>query len=230
MKRYMDIVKRNAGQWRENIKTYQFMLKPCFMLIALYTIGISALLRANYNYRDDLRRVAWGKKGWDNYGRYISNSLSTLIHGDSYLMDVSPLSQMIAVILTAAAGVIIWHFVSEKKKFSAWDLAALAPLGLSPYYLGCISFKYDSPYMALSILASVMPILFFKYGYARYLLAVIIGNLIMCTTYQASSGIFPMLVILLCLKWWSMEKYTGGGYFQICNSIRRGIFCRVNYI
>lgn len=230
MNRYMEIMAGKLNHWRETVKAYQFMRKPWLMLVAVYTIGISAILRANFNYRDDLRRVAWGKKGWDNYGRHISNSLSTLLHADSYLMDVSPLTQMIAVLLTAAAGVILWHAISDKKKFSMWDMAALVPLGLSPYYLGCISFKYDSPYMALSILASVAPILFLKYGYVRYLLAVIIGNLIMCTTYQASSGIFPMLVVLLCMKRWNQEKYTGGGYYRICGSFRHGVFGRVSPI
>jgi hypothetical protein len=34
----------------------------------------------------------------------------------------------------------------------------------------------------------------------------VIGTLIMCTTYQASSGIYPILVILIMLQMWSMRE------------------------
>ena len=106
----------------------------------------------------------------------------------------------------ALAAVIVWYVVSEKTKFSVWDVAALIPLGLSPYFLGCISYKYDAPYMALSVLASVIPLLLCKSGYFKYFIAAFLGTLAVCTTYQASSGIFPMLVILICIKWWNEKE------------------------
>lgn len=206
MYNFIEIIAEYRVKQKERIKQYQFMLKPCLVLAAVYTIAISALLRANYSYRDDLRRAVCGRKGWDNYGRYISNFLSTFIHADSYLTDVSPLPQLIAVLLMAISGIIIWYSVSEKQKFSIWDLVALIPLGLSPYFLACISFKYDSPYMALSILASVAPILYLKRAPIKYIAVVTIGTLVMCMTYQASSGIFPMLTILICIKRWNQRE------------------------
>lgn len=206
MYNFVELITKYLGKQKETIKQYHFMLKPCLILAAVYTLALSALLRANYSYRDDLNRVLSGRKGWDDYGRYLSNFLSTIIHADHYLTDVSPLPQLIAVLFVAMSGIIIWYSVSEKQKFSVWDLAALVPLGISPYFLACISFKYDSPYMALSILVSVIPILFLKCGTIRYLCAIIIGILMMCATYQASSGIFPMLVILMCMKFWNQKE------------------------
>ena len=49
-----------AGFWKkrkELARQYKFMVKPCLLLAAIYTLAISALLRANYNYQDDLKRV-----------------------------------------------------------------------------------------------------------------------------------------------------------------------------
>lgn len=206
MYNFIEMITEYLVKQKERIKQYQFMLNPCLILAAVYTIAISALLRANYSYRDDLRRAVCGRKGWDNYGRYISNFLSSVIHADSYLTDVSPLPQLIAVLFMAISGIIIWYSVSEKQKFSIWDLVALIPLGLSPYFLACISFKYDSPYMALSILASVAPILYLKRAPIKYIAVVTIGTLVMCMTYQASSGIFPMLTILICIKRWNKRE------------------------
>ena len=198
-----------SGFWKkrkELARQYKFMVKPCLLLAAIYTLAISALLRANYNYRDDLKRVISGRKGWEDYGRYLSNFLSSVIHADSYLTDISPLPQLIAVLFLAMSGIILWHSLSKKRKISVWDLAALVPLGVSPYFLACISYKYDSPYMALSIFMSVLPILLIERGTVTYLCAVTLGTFLMCATYQASSGIFPMLVLLLCMRLWNQGE------------------------
>lgn len=223
MSAYREIITRYLTKLKENLTGYRFLRKPCLMLAAVYALGISAILRADFNYRDDLKRVALGYRGWNNFGRYLSTILSTFIHGDSYLTDISPLPQLIAVLLLAVSGCIVWHVVSERTDFSFWDLAALIPLGLSPHFMGCISYKYDAPYMALSILASVVPILFFRYGYMVYSIAVIFGTLIVCTTYQASSGIFPMLVILLCMKKWNEKE-------DIRKTFRFGACSAVSYL
>lgn len=219
---YKDIMIEKWKMWKISALEYRCMIKPCLILFTVYTLGISAILRANFNYRDDLRRVGNGISGWENHGRYLSNFLSVFIHADIYLADVSPLPQLIAAFLMAISAGIIWYMVSKEKVFSIWDIAALVPLGLSPYFLQCFSYKYDTPYMALSVLVSVVPLLFYSCGYPTYFLASGIGALVMCLTYQATSGIFPMFVTLLCLKKWNNNekvqetlKFAGcsvGGY------------------
>lgn len=57
---------------------------------------------------------------------------------------------------------------------------------------------------------------FLGYSLVRYLLSVVLGTLIMCMSYQASSGIFPMLVVLLALKMW--------GQGQDCKALGRFVF------
>lgn len=168
-------------------------------------MGISAILRANFNYIDDLGRVAQGYKDWDGFSRYLSNFLSTFLHTDQYLTDVSPLPQLVSAFLLSAAGMIILSVLGSQKKISLWEIIALIPLGLSPYFLECISYKYDSPYMALSILASVFPLLFYKRGALIYGTISILGILTVCTTYQPAAGIYPMLVILVSLQFWNQN-------------------------
>ena len=222
MEDLVQIVAEKRKEWIKVTREYRCMLKPCIIMFAVYVIGITAILRANFNYRDDLMRGYHGIGGWDNYGRYISNFLSCVIHGDTYLTDVSPLPQVLAALLLAAAAVIIWYIFSEDKRFKFGNMAALVPLGLSPYFLQCFSYKYDAPYMALSVLASVAPLLFWKYGYWKFFCAAAMGSLVMCLTYQASSGVFPMIAATVCfIKWNSGHKireiltfvlYSAGGY------------------
>lgn len=172
-------------------------------LFIIYTLATSSIIRANFNYIDDMGRIAEGYSMLGQFSRYVSDILSKLLHGDKYLTDISPLSQVIAIAICCIASIIIIKAISGKETFSVWEIVAVLPLGLSPYFLECISYKYDSPYMALSVLAGVLPIVFYKYGYFVYAIAVLIGTLIMCMTYQASSGVFPMLVILLAFIAWN---------------------------
>lgn len=187
-------------------KKYQFMVKPVCILTIIYSIALTAIIRADYNYIDDLGRVAFGYKQWTYFSRYTSEFLSGLIHADRHLSDISPFPQLLAVFVLSIASVIVLYMISEKEIFSLGRVIAVLPLGLCPYFLECLSYKYDSPYMALSILASVFPLLLFEYGSYCYGIATFFSILVMCTTYQAASGIFPMFVVILCFKWWTQGK------------------------
>ena len=103
--------------WKEMKERYRFMVKPWLILVTLYTVSISAILRANFSYKDDMDRILRGRKGWDNFGRYLTQLLSNFIHGDRYLMDISPLPQLLAVLLVALSGIITVYIITEKKKF-----------------------------------------------------------------------------------------------------------------
>lgn len=78
--------------------------------------------------------------------------------------------------------------------------------------------------MALSILASVLPLLFYQKRWTWYSLSVIISMLVMCMTYQAASGIFPMFVVLLALIWYvRKEDLKKIGSFILCSAVSYGI-------
>lgn len=188
---------------REEMENYKFIIKPCIILFFILVIGMSAILRSNFYYIDDMGRADTGYKGWEVFSRYTSYHLSTFIHGSKYLTDISPLPQLIAMALIAVSSVILLHVITNKKKFSLLELLATIPLGLSPYFLECISYKFDSAYMALSIFSAIVPLLFYKKGYVKYTFITIIGMIIVCTTYQPSTGIFPMLVVLIAMKLWN---------------------------
>ncbi len=203
--------KKEAVQW----------IKPTVTMLIIYLVGIVAIIRANFYYIDDLGRNFFGNSGWSPvFSRYISDIISPFLHADTYLTDISPIPQFLAVILMAISSVIILYLITGKKKFNFFEYAAVIPLGLSPYFLECFSYKYDAPYMALSVLAAIVPVLFYKKGRIAYALACITGTLVMCTTYQASSAIFPMLVIVLGLmKWNRKEDYKSIFEFLISSAL-----------
>lgn len=195
--------------------------KPVLFLSTVYLLAFSSILRANFNYIDDMARVAMGYSGWNRESRFLSVYLAKLLHGDSYLADVSPLPQIVAILLLALSGAAVIRAVGGDKPASPWTLAAVLPLGLSPYFLECVSYKYDSPYMALSILISVAPLLLAERGGWRYRAAAALGSLAMCTSYQASSGVFPMLAVLLAFRWWN----RGGDWRKSVRFLAESALC-----
>ena len=206
-------------------KKYKYLLVPFLILLIIYSIAYFPIFRANFNYIDDMGRVAFGYQNWDNFSRYISNFLSKFIHTSSYLTDISPLTQIIAIVFLALSGIIILKlFKNKNKKINITSVLAVSIIGLCPYFLECISYKYDSPYMSLSILSSVFPFLLFNKNKKYNLLfvsCIFVGTLIMCMTYQAASGIIPMIALFLSYRYWNEKDNK--------NAIKILIFSAIGY-
>lgn len=174
------------------------------ILFCIYILALSALIRANINYRDDMGRVFAGYRQWTYFSRYISYIMSLFIHTDFYLADVSPLPQIIAVIIIVCTSLLVIKIITKKDSIGIIHLFAVLPLGLSPYFLTCLSYKYDAPYMAISVLFSILPLRFYKENIRiKYFILVFFSTLGVMMSYQVSAGIFPMLVVLLSVLEWS---------------------------
>ena len=183
---------------------FRSFVKPLLLMSGVYFLGILTIIRANFSYLDDLGRAIGGYRTWYNWSRYISEFSSILVHGDTRLTDISPLPQLLAILILAASSVLLVYVIGNKK-ITVIRLLASIPLGLSPYFLECLSFKFDAPYMALSIIASVVPFLFIARKKAFFVCS-IVSMLVMCMTYQAASGIYPLIVAILCFQDWNSRK------------------------
>ena len=196
------------------VKRNRFLIKPFGVLLAIYLLGVLAILLAGVHYADDIARTNHGYTGWSGFSRYLSTFFSHWVHADNYLANVAPLPQLIAITILAAAGVLLVCIVSGKEIFKEkwtkwiWRIIAVVPLGLCPYMLECMSYQYDAPYMALSVFFAIMPLAFRKRKRWVYALMTAVGILVVCMTYQASIGIYPMLVIFLAIKDWHEKKNT----------------------
>lgn len=199
-------------------KKWVFSAKTSFaILFGIYLLGISALLRANVYYNDDQGRFFRGNRGWDDWSRFFTDRSSIYFFGGKFAVDVSPYSQILAVAILALVGILLLGLLYKRKAFTIWEVVALVPLGLNPFFIVNLSYKFDAPFMAFSLLAAVFPLVF-RFASARwYVLACFLGSLLVLTSYQASFGIFPMLVILLLLRMWQEKgwhKELGGFLWQ----------------
>lgn len=189
------------------------------ILLLIFVIGISALLRANVFYQDDGCRAVWGYKQWDYFGRYLSTGLATWVHSGHFLADAAPLPQLLACAVLALSGVIALSVLTGRNTFSLWEIAAVVPIGLNPYFLECYSFRFDAPYMALSVLLGIWPLLYRSGNPHRYIAVSALGCLGVCCTYQAGTGIFPMLVLLCALRMWQEQASASDTFRFLCRSV-----------
>lgn len=193
---------KKAFPLQDRFSEYRFLVKPTIILALIYLVGISALLRANFYYIDDIARANEGYTQWEYYSRHLMVLFGYFLHADSYLTDISPLPQLVTIVFLALAGTISIYALTNKKDFSLWYLIAAIPMGLSPYFLECLSYKYDSAVMGLSVLVSVLPLLYTSASERKYAAITVLCTLCMCMSYQAAAGIFPVFVILLCFQRW----------------------------
>jgi|GEM_PF-896859 hypothetical protein len=174
--------------------------KYFFFFLAAYFFGYFTIIRGNFCYIaiDDLPRQLEGCRDWVNWYRYIDEFGSILLHTSTRLMDIAPLTQFVAILFVSLASFVAVQAATEKKMGWFACIASL-PIGLFPFFLTNISYRFDSPYMAISVCACVIPFVF-RENKATYAIASVLGVLAMCTSYQASSGIYIVFTMFIVLK------------------------------
>lgn len=195
-----DINKYSKEFFKDNIKLI-------LIFFVVYFIALIPLIRANINYNDDLGRVRYGYRDF-GFGRYVSNFLSIILHGSRSLSDISPFTTILAILIMSISSVVILKILIKDKKIRWYHIVAALPIGINPYFLQCYAFKFDAPYMALSVLLSVLPFVFYnkinkKVG---FIIATAICTFLMAASYQASAGIFPMITVIIILTMLNEKK------------------------
>jgi hypothetical protein len=183
-----------ARQWLAGLKA-DLCSRYFAGLLLIYIVGISALLRADYFFLDDLGRAMTGMRGWGSGGRPLSDFLASLFYLSSRTFDASPLTQLTATGILALVSVLLLKAARVKLSWSS--VLCVTPVGLSPYILENLSFKFDSPYMAAALIFAVLPpaLTFLKNKSVIFLVsaACLYGT---CALYHAALGAY------LCIATW----------------------------
>lgn len=183
--------------------------KPLIVIAIIYTIALMSIIRANYSYMDDNGRSVDGYAWNFDFNRITSSLLGYILNVNLSLSDISPLPQILAILLLSITSLIITKiFCAGKIKYP--QLISSCLIGLTPFMYGCWVFKFDAPCMAISLLASVTPLLAWnkldagagtsnKRQVTLAFATTVLCMLIMWTSYQASSGILPVFIVGLSI-------------------------------
>lgn len=94
-------MKMIGGLFHRFTEWYQKHKKQFLVLLLIYLLAFSAIIRANYSYVDDIGRTFAGYHGWLDWSRWTTEILATFIHAGWHLTDISPLPQILACMIMA---------------------------------------------------------------------------------------------------------------------------------
>ncbi|MHC5373461.1 glucosyltransferase domain-containing protein [Enterococcus sp. LJL120] len=167
-----------------------------FIIFVIYQISILSIGILNYPYIDDIGRMISGIAGFASaYSRWGSEYISRVVQGSSHLTDMGLTTHFLTGVILTIASIILVYTLT--KKLTMMTAIASTMLGLNPWFLQCLSFRFDSPYMALSILFSILPFLFFNKKPFTFFISSIISIFMVFNTYQSSSGIYILMILAL---------------------------------
>ncbi|WP_460016910.1 glucosyltransferase domain-containing protein [Lactovum odontotermitis] len=186
-----------------NITREEFFKYFSFTFIC-YAVPLIAIGLSNYPYLDDTSRRAMGYTAFGNdYSRWGSEFLAWILQGSRHLVDTGLTNFIVTALILALSSVILVSIIS---KLGYLSLFVSLMIGLNPWSLGLFSFKFDSPFMAVSVLMSIIPFLFWEKR--QFAVVSFFALFLMYNTYQASSGIF--LVIFLIKIYRSLTQRIDG--------------------
>jgi len=166
----------------------------------LFFVGIALLyvypiIHANFYFQDDLLRALFGYTGWEHAGRPLASIVQLLLSSAKpyMLIDVAPLSQILAAILLALSAFQFNEYL--KREYHKGIIFASALIIVNPFFLNNLSYRYDSFSMALGLFLAVQAFclpLKNKLG-SKSSIALLIASL---SLYQCDINIFIALVAI----------------------------------
>jgi len=188
--------------WRDfccfiKVNQTKFILFVSGFVLLLANIGIQ-----NVPFWDDsMRRLtgftAWGP--WD--GRWGSEWVGRALNAGRPIVDIGVTSFLITgLIMALACAMIIWALVGRSANWITW-LVALS-VGLNPWILNALAFRFDGPFMALSVLAAVSSVLFYRSPPLTAFVAYLALTFLTANFFQSSIGlILTLLMTRVLLDW-----------------------------
>ncbi len=143
--------------------------KAFLWILTISLLCLWSLFQANSLYMDDLFRTNLGVTNWEHVGRPMSSWLSLILQWGKPLTDISPLPQIICLVLYCLSFVLVAKFYTIKS-VSLLILSGVIFV-INPYNLAIYSFVYDSFPMSCGVLCAVTGFIFITIAieYNQYL-------------------------------------------------------------
>lgn len=181
-------------QIEEFIKNNKIKVLVIFIINLIVNINIGLV---NYPYIDDILRQRQGIANFiAHYARYFSEYASWTFQGNRHLTDMGLTTHILSAIIMSLTACVVLYILNSNKYISWSSTIASIIIGINPWFLEVLSFRFDSPYICLSVLVSVMPYIFLKNDKKLlFFLTSVFAIILMCNSYQASSGIYIITLL-----------------------------------
>ncbi|UOC10495.1 glucosyltransferase domain-containing protein [Streptococcus equinus] len=203
---------------------WQLNKNKILIIFFLYTFATCSIGIVNYPYIDDIARRVEGVGNFAaHYSRYLSEYASYVVQGSHHLTDTGLTTFVLsAIILTTSSSIVL--FVLFKGGRVSW-ISAFGSIfiGINPWFIECLSFRFDAPYICLSVLCSVLPFVLYESRNFFYFIVAVVGVFLMCNSYQGSSGIFIVMLLTLLYR----DYIDNSNIFEL---IKRAVISGLAYV
>lgn len=177
---------------REYSKKQAFII--CLTACSFFMFPI---IYSNIYYIDDMSRAQTNYLGWAGLGRPMSDYIFILFSlSTNHSVDISPLPQIISVILNATSVFLILNKGLKTRTISNILLCSI-PLAC-PLYIQNMIYKYDSLSMASAVTMAILAWYYLNDKFTR----IIISGILLCMSmalYQAAVPIYFIMVLMSIL-------------------------------
>ncbi|MQU00179.1 hypothetical protein GHO34_07740 [Pseudomonas sp. FSL R10-2245] len=200
--------------------------KRCFISsLVILGLALIPIISSDIYYMDDLYRVVLGIKGWSGDARPFADFFYSVLTLQSNIMpDLFPAPLILAVVILC----FVFSMLSERFSNGRGILFAfcVCPLILNPLFSSNLHFRYDSPFMVLSVAFALLSFCFSFKKFVSYFLVTAVFVILTLSTYQVSVNIFAALVIVEFL----FSSTKGDFRVAVLRLISRGIGFVTGYI
>lgn len=129
----------------------------------------------------------------------MSEFASIIVQGSTRLTDLGWTTHILSALNLGWCSTILLYLIYRDKPVTWLSAVSSTLMEINPWALEILSFRFDTPYMTLSILVSILPFLF-KQHLIGFALDSSIGGFLMMNAYQASSGIYFILLLTVTFR------------------------------
>ncbi|WP_145338986.1 glucosyltransferase domain-containing protein [Pantoea sp. PSNIH1] len=192
---------------------------PIVIALAIAMAFVMPFSIHNIDFVDDWIRVDTGNTGWEGNGRPVSSIVMALLSlslsnffGDGVLKDTFPFNLYLSSILMVSSGYIICKMLKIRSK-GIMTLMMICPV-VNPYWIGNISFRFDSLVMSMAFIFAVMSVILVNYNTKRNFFLAVTSAIIMLCLYQAAINVIIALATVI-----SLSKVLQNGTFRLKDTI-----------
>lgn len=160
------------------------------MIAAITVFYCGPIILGTSYYYDDLFRAYLGYSSWDSDGRPFANLFYQVITFGQTMPDTFPLALIVSLVAFSLVG----HVIG--KKYNTGDsivyCTSYAMLIMSPLFVSNLLFRYDSSFMVLALVSSIVPYAI-RAGKKTEFIAGSLSLIISFGLYQAAVSIFIAL-------------------------------------
>ena len=123
--------------------------------LAYFTFSFFTIFTSGYLYLDDRNRVINNFTGWRDQGRPLADALFYLFKVNGVVVDITPIPQIISIILLSLSIVLLSEIGSSNKYRKA--LCSLS-IFTTPFFIQNISYRFDNVIMSLAIFMAIFSV------------------------------------------------------------------------